>query len=562
MVSANGRYVITYNGEVYNFRDLRTTLEVSGHTFRGFSDTEVVLAAISQWGVRDAVQRFVGMFAFALWDREQKALHLVRDRLGIKPLFVGRSHEGDLLFSSELKALVAHPGFARELDASALAQYLRYGYIPAPRTIYRSAAKILPGTIVSFRSPSDSWTAFEPYWSIEDTVNRGASQPFAGDLDDATTQLDELLRVAVRARMIADVPLGAFLSGGIDSSTVVALMQSQSSTPVRTFSIGFTEAKYDESHFARSVANHLSTAHTELVVTPTEAREVIPKIATMFDEPFADVSQIPTYLVAVLARREVTVALSGDGGDELFAGYDRYRTVRRLDSAMSVLPRSLRHGLAHAIRALDGCEPMQPALRLFPATIPFNWRMMSNIRDPRALMAVETDAQDEMQRLLRRNLNLDLIPHMMLADAKIYLPDDLLTKLDRSTMAVSLEGRLPLLDHRVVEFAWSLPFQFKQRRRGTKWIFKRVLGRYLPQKLFERKKMGFEVPIGQWLRGPLVSQADSLLEYERLRDARVLDPTAVRKVWDSHRKNHYDASHLLWSLLVFEMWRERWGVTM
>ena len=580
MISADGRYVICYNGEVFNFRELRQELERCGHGFRGGSDTEVMLAAFVCWGVAAAVQRFVGMFAFALWDRKEQTLYLVRDRVGIKPLYVGRTSAGDLLFASELKALIAHPAFSRSLDVGAATSFLRYSYVPAPRSIYAAAGKLLPGHMLVLRSPTTSFNSSTPYWSLEKIAREASAQRFHDGPEEAERALDSLLRDAVRMRMIADVPLGAFLSGGIDSSLVVSLMQAQSTIPVRTFTVGFREAAYDEASFARGVAQHLGTAHTEILVSPKQAQAVIPCLPEIYDEPFADVSQIPTYLVSELAKRHVTVALSGDGGDELFAGYHRYQIAERLwrwASRVSPLLRRTAAGgmrLATAVvsaaphaafpqwgRAASRLEKLAAALECRSGAEVYR-RLISSGDTPTALTLLGAEAAGEVDRLLEAPQALEFEEQMMLVDTRTYLPDDLLTKLDRASMAVSLEGRVPLLDHRVVEFVWHLPLQFRSHGGETKWLLKRVLARYLPRELFERSKMGFEVPIAEWLRGPLASWGDALLDPRRLERFGFLNAKAVRTVWKRHQIGARTSGHLLWNVLMFEAWREQWNATL
>lgn len=573
MASPDGRWVICYNGEVYNFGVLRDELQARGHRFRGGSDTEVMLAAFSEWGVPAAVRRFVGMFAFALWDARERALYLVRDRLGIKPLFVGRSADGDLLFGSELKALMAHPGFSRRVASGPFADYLRYAYIPAPACIFADAMKLAPGHLMRLTSADAPWEP-EPYWSVEDVARSGLAAPFVGSLQDAEGALDGLLRQAVGMRMIADVPLGAFLSGGIDSSLVVALMQAQSDRPVKTFTIGFTEQRYDESQFARAIAAHLGTAHTQMLVTPEEARAVIPNLPSMFDEPLADVSQIPTHLVSALARKHVTVALSGDGGDELFGGYDRYRFSLRAWRWLRPIPAALRRGNASMFRGLAATLPRLGGLsgtKLLkvadlldaPGLESLYERLVSTTGHPAGLIngAQQARGAGRLAALLRTGARGAPIERMMLADAAVYLPDDLLAKLDRASMIVGLEGRVPLLDHRVAEFAWSLPLEWRTTVRDGKILLRRVLGRYVPPDLFERPKMGFEVPIGGWLRGPLRNWADDLLDEHELSAAGFFDVASVRRTWKAHTSGRADGGHLLWSVLMFEAWRREWGAS-
>ena len=568
MTSPEGRFTICFNGEIFNFQSLRDELTALGHSFRGGSDTEVMLAAFSEWGVRDAVGRFVGMFAFAVWDAREARLHLVRDRLGIKPLFVGRTTSGDLLFGSELKALMAVPDFQRRIDATAAAAFIRFAYVPTPQSIFTDAMKVPPGHVMSFSSPSQPWHS-EPYWSLESVAREGQSFPFRGSMSDAEETLDKLLREAVGLRMIADVPLGAFLSGGIDSSLVVALMQAQSPRPVRTFTIGFDESRYDESTFARKIAHALGTEHTEHRVTPEEALAVIPMLPAMYDEPLGDASQIPTYLVSALARRHVTVALSGDGGDELFGGYERYQFAPRAWSLVQRVPRRLRRPGARLLRGMGrgaigaflgwGARAAKSAdLLEAPDLAALYRRLVSNASQSHTLTTLSREHDGPLGRLLVSSAADSAVERMMLADTMVYLPDDLLTKLDRASMAVGLEGRVPLLDHRVAAFAWRLPIAM----RTDKIMLRRVLARYVPPALFERPKMGFEVPIGNWLRGPLRPWAEEILDPRALREAGVLDPVAVRKTFDAHLTGREDSAHLLWSILMFEAWRRYWNATL
>lgn len=579
MASASGQWVVSYNGEIYNFPELRRELESLGHRFRGHCDTEVLLAAVEQWGVHAALERFNGMFAFALWDRRERVLHLARDRAGEKPLYYGWM--GDtLVFGSELKALRRHPEFRAEIDRDALVLFLCYAYIPAPYSIYRDVLKLIPGTVLSISPSSRRLPQPVPYWSAKDVVERATAQPFPGSVDDAIAELDALLRDAVRMRMVADVPLGAFLSGGIDSSTVVALMQAQSSRPVRTFTIGFAEDTYNEATHAAAVARHLGTEHTELYVTPSEAMTVIPRLPTMYDEPFADASQIPTHLVSALARRDVTVSLSGDAGDELFGGYNRHTWGARIWRRVGWMPRGARHALAAGMTAIS----------------PRGWKSIFGMLGPVLPSAVRarSDAVHKLARVLGSQsadalyVGLasqwsvpqavvvgatavpptlisdpaawpsvqDFAQRMMFLDLVTYLPDDILAKVDRAAMAVSLETRLPLLDPRVIEFAWRLPISLKVRGTVGKWALRQVLHRYVPRELVERPKMGFGVPIGTWLRGALRDWAESLLDESRLRSEGFFDPLPVRKRWDEHLSLAFDRQYDLWNVLMFQAWLE------
>jgi asparagine synthase (glutamine-hydrolysing) len=580
MESPSGRYVIAFNGEVFNFAALKGELQAAGSSFVGDSDTEVMLHAIEAWGLEPAVKRFVGMFAFALWDRADRALHLVRDRIGIKPLFYGWS--GDtLLFGSELKALRAFPGFGAQVDPAAVAAMLRYGYVPAPATVYRGVHKLLPGTVLTLRSPRDR-PAPQAYWSAREVAERGMANPFRGTPDEAVERLDGLLRDAVALRMVADVPLGAFLSGGIDSSTVVALMQAQSPRPVKTFSIGFHEREYNEAGHAAAVAAHLGTDHTELFVTAREAMDVIPSLPEMFDEPFADPSQIPTYLVSKLARGSVTVSLSGDGGDELFGGYNRHLWARGIGAAMGRVPPVVRAGAARALRSVSAARwdqafalagPVLPK-RLRQQTPGYKLhklaevlgertpdglyrRIVSQWSDPAQVVPGVAEAEPALARAGAVPAFSGLAERMMFLDLVTYLPDGVLTKVDRASMAVSLEARVPLLDHRVAEFAWTLPLDYKVRGGVGKWPLRQVLARYVPPRLFERPKSGFSVPLEGWLRGPLRDWAEDLLSPARLSQDGIFDPAPVRARWHEHLSGARDWQYPLWNVLMFQAWRAR-----
>jgi len=577
MVSSCGRFVISYNGEIYNAAELRSELDAAGRHFRGHSDTEAIVEGAAEWGIGPTIERLIGMFAIALWDRRERVLHLVRDRLGIKPLYWAE-FDGRFLFGSELKALRAAPCWSPELDRDALAAYLRFGYVPAPRTIYRGVCKLPPGAILTL--PADGPPAIAAYWSLEQIARDGQRARFGGSEEEAADALDALLRDAVRRRMVADVPLGAFLSGGIDSSTVAALMQAQSARPVRTFSIGFREPGYDEGSNAAAVARHLGTEHTELYASPRHALDVIPALADMYDEPFADSSQVPTYLVSKMTRRHVTVALSGDGGDELFAGYTRYFQGERLWRAIEATPQPLRALAASGMRALSPAawaalgtmipEQRRPAqfgdkIHKLAGIIAgaseasaFYRRIVSLWADPARLVKDGRERPGILDDDRLRELVPDFVERMQYLDTLTYLPDDILTKVDRASMAVSLEARVPLLDHRLVAFSWSLPPAMKAANGLGKRLLRRVLYRYVPRELVDRPKMGFAMPVDAWLRRELRDWAESLLDERRLAREGILEPAPIRARWREHLagKRNWQAS--LWAVLMFQAWKERW----
>ena len=593
MRSRCGRYVIAYNGEIYNYLDLRQELEHAGAvmSWRGHSDTEVVLAAIAHWGIESALQRFTGMFALAVWNDANKTLHLARDRIGEKPLYYGVV-DGGVVFASELKALRRHPGWRENVDRASLSLLLRYSYVPTPRSIYSNIYKLVPGslltlTAVELRDLALLNSEFQKgkvsiYWSAIDVARNAPRVGYTGNEQEAEEELHEKLLSAVRGQMISDVPLGAFLSGGIDSSTVVALMQAQSAHPVRTFTIGFQEEEYDEVKHARAIARYLGTQHTELYVTPADALSVIPQLPTVYDEPFADSSQIPTLLLSRLARAHVTVSLSGDGGDELFGGYNRYFWGGRLWRKFRYVPLSLRRLIASGISAISPLtwNIVTGRLRsLMPAEV-----RDGNVGDKLhklagVLPSADSDAMyetlvslwerpSEVVRgcpMLSESSRFAMLAHgvsrfeqrMMLVDLLTYLPDDILVKLDRAAMSVSLESRLPFLDHRVVEFAWRLPFHYKIRHDVGKWLLRRVLCRYLPRHLFERPKRGFGIPLDSWLRGSLRDWAENLLDPVRLRQEGFLEANPIRRAWEEHLSGSRNWQHHLWGVLMFQAWLEK-----
>jgi asparagine synthase (glutamine-hydrolysing) len=584
MRSACNRYVLVHNGEVYNFLDLRRELEGLGHSFRGSSDTEVILTAICQWGLESAVRRFIGMFAFALWDTHEQSLHLVRDRLGIKPLYYSVPG-GWFLFGSELKALHAHPNFKPEIDISALALYFRYNYVPTPHSIYKGTFKLPPGTILTYSARAKgSEPRISSYWSVKNVAEQGVTDPFPGSEEDAAQQLESLLGDAVKLHTVSDVPLGAFLSGGVDSSAVVALMQEQHHGQVKTFTIGFWENRYNEAKDAKAVANHLGTDHTEFYVKAEDALARIPSIPELYDEPFADASQIPTMLLSSLTRHYVTVSLSGDGGDEVFGGYNRYQWIPKIWKNVGWMPQGLRSGLARALTAFSPSawdslgECLKPAFpesfgqRIFGDKIhklagvlgvesaeKMYLGVLSNWPDPESLVP---GASEPLTAATDRGkwAALPTLPqHMMYLDTISYLPDDILTKVDRASMAVGLEARVPLLDHRVVEFSWRLPLAMKLRKGEGRWLLRQVLFKHVPRALIERPKMGFGIPIDAWLRGPLRAWAEELLDEKRLRQEGLLNSQPIRRKWAEHLSGQHNWQYQLWGILMFQAWKEKWG---
>lgn len=577
MESACGRYIITYNGEVYNFQDIRKKLEAEFNiVFKTHTDTEVILEACAKWGVDNAVKELIGMFAFSLWDRHERKLSLVRDRIGIKPLY-WQIASGRLAFASELKALRVMPDWKPEIDKHALGSYLRHAYVPAPATIYNGVFKLPPGNILTWKAGESP--EINQYWdplalaSINEQVHHSISD------NEAIDQLDDLLGDAVLRRMISDVPLGAMLSGGIDSSVVTALMQKHSDRPVKTFSIGFNESDYNEAKYASQVAKHLGTEHTELYVESKHSLDVIEKIPTMYDEPFADASQIPTFLISELIKNHVTVALSGDGGDELFAGYTRYQWAGKFAAVAKYFPTQLRNYVVSVIKHYppqqwnqllknipEKIRPSHAGDKLYKiaSILPLNneediyKRLVSQWPEPNSVM----NNGYEMETVLSNDKLNNLIPkymtRMQYMDLVTYLPDDILVKVDRASMAVGLEARVPLLDHRVVEFAWSQPLDRKMRSGQGKWLLKQLLYRYVPKELVDRPKMGFGVPIDQWLRGPLKDWAHDLLSVERLRKDGLFNVDVVQKCLQEHMSGNRNHQYRLWVILMFQTWHDQW----
>src|SRR5579859_3212124 len=571
MVASAGRYVLTYNGEIFNWKDLRAELPPPPDGYKGHSDTEIFLRGCEVWGLEETVRRLIGFFAIGLWDRQTRTLTLVRDRLGIKPLYWGRFGE-TVLFGSELSALRAHPACEAEIDRDALAAYLRTAYVPAPKSIYRGISKLEPGTMLTIGMEGDP--RHQRYWDVRDAMRAGTAdraKPLPGD---AIERWEGLLADAVQRRMVADVPVGAFLSGGVDSSAVVALMQANSARKVKTYSIGFREAGYDEAPFARAVAEHLGTDHTEFYVGPQEALSVVPRLSAIYDEPFADSSQIPTALICQLTRNDATVALSGDGGDELFGGYNRYRLAERHWPRLKALPHALRcviaGGLAlpspstwdamlspflpkgmgqpgdklHKLASIAGAADIDTLYR----------RLISLWPDPAALL-IEGHEPERLPQGFQDSLG--AMERMQGYDMLTYLPDDIMTKVDRASMAVALEVRVPLLDHRLVEQSWHLPANAKLRGKKSKWLLRQILYRHVPPRLLERPKMGFGVPIDHWLRGPLKDWAADLLDPAKIRAQGYLKEEPITRAWQEHLSGRRNHQYALWTVLMFQAWLAR-----
>lgn len=577
MQSVSGRYMLAYNGEIYNHLAIRAELEaLSPRAWRGHSDTETLLAAIEQWGLLLSLQKATGMFALALWDNETHSLQLARDRFGEKPLYYGWQ-QGVLLFGSQLNALRAHPAFQPEINRNALTLLLRHNYIPAPYSIYENIHKLMPGTILTVAR--DQQQSTQVFWSAKMAMRQASEQPLSGSPEQLVSDLELTLKKAVAQQMVADVPLGAFLSGGVDSSLIVALMQAQSNKPVKTFSIGFDDARFNEAEFAKAVAKHLGTDHTELYVTAEDALAVVPKLVEIYDEPFSDSSQIPTYLVSKMARQYVTVSLSGDAGDELFCGYNRYILTAKLWGKLNKVPIWIRKFAAKLLTAI----PVN-AWDKFAAVMPDSWRLTNlgdklhkaagvlSCKDPEQLYLglvshwqapeeVVLSAKEPVTALTdpaRKATFTDPILQMMAQDTLSYLPDDILVKVDRAAMSVSLETRVPFLDHSVLQHAWRLPQSLKLQGGSSKWCLRQILYKYVPHELIERPKMGFAVPLDAWLRGPLRGWAEALLAEALLQQQGFFNVKRVRTMWQEHLSGKRNWQYQLWDILMFQAWYQRY----
>ncbi len=581
MISHGGRYAIVLNGEIYNHRDLRAEIDRSANpvNWRGHSDTEVLLESFARYGVEETLRRAVGMYAFALWDRQERLLVMARDRMGEKPLYYGWQGS-DLLFGSDLAALRSHPAFCAEVDRNALTLMMRHNYIPAPYSIYRGIYKLQPGQIMTLRAGTGE-PSFNTYWNAAEMAERGRANPFTGSPEQAVDELERHLRASLKDEMMADVPLGAFLSGGIDSSTITALMQAMSDRPVRTFSIGFDVPGYNEAEHAKAVATHLGTDHTELYVTGNDALDVVPLLPSIYSEPFSDSSQIPTYLVNKMARRDVTVCLSGDAGDELFSGYTRYGLTEAVWAKLSRVPRPARRAAAALLQAVpvqNWNSVLGPLLSIGPSRLRHGRpgdrlhkiasvigsssaadiyrQLVSHWDAPDQLVVGGSEPLTQMTGLSRVPKFDEFLHEMMYHDAVAYLPDDILVKVDRAAMAVALEGRVPMLDHRLVEFAWTLPTSILRKEGVPKWPLRQVLHKYVPKALIERPKMGFGVPIDTWLRGPLKDWAETLLDENRLRSEGYFNPRPIREKWEDHISGRRNWQYHLWDVLCFQSWLE------
>lgn len=591
MRSTSGRFVMVFNGEIYNFLELKKELVDQGHQFRGGSDTEVMLAAFDTWGIERSLPKLNGMFAFAVWDRKDRELSLSRDRVGKKPLYYGWS-DGCFLFGSELKAIKRHPKFKSEIDRSALVHYMQRGYIPYPLSIYRQIHKLIPGSLLKLskddlsRRPTDFSPYLarsgekgpKPYWDLMEVAIHSQEKPFKGNENKTLEELDRLLRQSTKRRMISDVPLGAFLSGGIDSSLVVAMMQAEHDAPIKTFTVGFEETDYNEAPFAKRIAEHLKTDHTEIYLSADEGLNIIPDLPQMFDEPLADASQIPTFLVSRLAKQHVTVALCGDGGDELFVGYNRYIWPELILLRLKFVPLFIREAFGRVglnlppktrdrfARILAACLPSSIRPQRPKETLEKFFKIIS-AQNPDALYdalttywPVKSVLGNEIHKAQYSMGDMqgfsNFLFRTMFLDIGSYLPEDLLAKVDRASMAASLEIRSPLLDYQIIEFAASIPSALRAKNGEKKYLLRTLLSRYMPRKLFERPKMGFSVPIGKWLEGPLRNWAEDLLDESLLKSDGFFDSTMVRGRWKEHCEGTINWQNELWTILIFQAWNQ------
>ena len=572
MISRCGRYIIVFNGEIYNHAQLREELGSNGYIFRGHSDTEVLLASVAEWGIETALIRLVGMFAIGLWDRTERSLCLARDRLGEKPLYYCKTRSG-MAFGSELKALAVAPGWEGEIDPRAAGLFLRFGYIPSPFCIYKGVSKLPTGSWlrIQFDQAGEVHNLVPSrYWDLRTVIATAGENPFRGTDAEAICELDRLLNQAIQGQMLADVPVGAFLSGGIDSSTIVAIMQRHASKPVRTFTIGFADQKFDEARYSSRVAEHLGADHTELMVGKADIQSIVPKLPLIYDEPFGDSSQIPTFLVSALARRSVTVSLSGDGGDELFCGYNSYFRAGRLWPRLALAPVSMRRRVAALLgKFAAGSVGQRPG----------GWLDLLRNRSGRAAEIVAEGSREQFfKAAMSQWRNTEAIvtggtpvstvydecavglqsywDWMMQADTRCYLPDDILVKVDRAAMAASLETRVPMLDHRIVEFAWRLPFRFKVRDGVGKWILRQILYKHVPAEMVDRPKMGFSVPLDKWLRTDLRDWAEALLSEQALQAAGIINVHVVRREWEAFLSGSRIPPGRIWNVLMFQAWLE------
>lgn len=572
MHSHCGRYVISYNGEIYNFLAIRKDLEKIGVEFISHSDTEVILAAIAHYGIEATLKKINGMFAFAVWDKELKKLYLARDRLGEKPLYYSLINN-EYIFASELKSFQVYPGFNAEIDRDNLGLYLKYNYVPAPYSIYRNVFKLKPGSYLTIDLNSKDLPTPRDYWSVTEVVQQRRT---TGSDNDIIQQAHELLLSSIKSRMVSDVPLGVFLSGGIDSSLITALMQANSNIPVKSFTIGFNEADYNEAEYAKKVAAHLGTDHTELYINSSDALDVIPKLPFIYDEPFADSSQIPTYLVSKLTREHVTVCLSGDGGDELFGGYNRYLLSHKLWQKIKLIPQPLRSLIAKSITTISP-SGWDKAPELIKKFLGANSALGDKLHKLASVLNVKQASEIYQLLISQWNETSSLVlgakpitmdckisssltnftEQMMCHDMLHYLPDDILVKVDRASMAVSLESRAPFLDHEIVEFAWRLPLNMKIRDKKTKWLLREILYQYIPRELIERPKMGFGVPIDSWLRGPLRDWAENLLAQKRLEEEGYFIPKLIRAKWEEHLSGKRNWQYHIWTILMFQAWLDQ-----